>query len=150
MVSELAMGFHGDIRAVSVLLAAMSIVMGRYFSNTPWPTSDLWYRATLPGRHSRPAFGRASHEIVFRLCRVVSRRYFVNCIAERSGSVATLNRLSTSERHGRCAEGTCAEAGGDATCAEAVGKYRGISPDIVNRSNAIFRAGFSIRADCQA
>jgi hypothetical protein len=102
-----------------------------------------------------PQFGRASHEIVFRPCRVGSRRYFVNCIAERSGSVA--NR-TTSERHGRCAEGTCAEAGGEGTCAEAVGKYRGISPDVINRivnrivnlSNGIGRAEFSNGEDCQA
>ena len=96
-----------------------------------------------------PQFGRARDEIVCKLRRVVSRRYFVNRIADRSGSVANHNRpcLPTSERHSRGAEGTCAEAGGEGTCAEPVGKYTGISPDIVNRivnrSSAIDRARFS-------
>ena len=108
-----------------------------------------WYPATLGDEIIGSQFGEASHEI--KLCRLVSRRYFVNCIAERSRSVANRNSpcLLTSERHGRCAE-----AGGEATCAEAEGQYRGISPDIinriVNRSNAIGRAEFSTREDCQA
>jgi len=107
-----------------------------------------WYPATFGDDVPGSIWG-VGHEI--KLCCLISRRYFVNCIAERSGSVANRNRpcLLTSERHGRCAE-----AGGEAICAEAAGKYRGISPDIinriVNRSNAIGRAEFSTREDCQA
>ena len=103
-----------------------------------------------------PQFGRARDEIVCKLRRVVSRRYFVNRIADRSGSVANHNRpcLPTSERHSRGAEGTCAEAGGEGACAEPVGKYAGISPNIVNgivnRSNGIGPVGFSNGEDCQA
>src|ERR1044072_1748306 len=69
----------------------------------------------------RPPLGGHGNEIVVKLCRLVSRRYFVNCIAERSRSIANPNRpcLLTSERHGRCAE-----AGGKAICAEATGKCR--------------------------
>src|SRR6185437_1443800 len=82
------------------------------------------------------AVGEHCHEIVVKLCRALLRRCRVNYLAVRSGNVANRNRpcLLASERHGRCSE-----AGGD--CAEAAGKYRGISPDVidrtVNRSNAI-------------
>ena len=99
----------------------------------------------------RPPLGGHGNEIVVKLCHLVSRRYFVNCIAERSRSIANPNRpcLLTSERHGRCAE-----AGSKAICAETAGKCGRISPDIinriVNRSNAIGRAEFSTREDCQA
>jgi hypothetical protein len=108
------------------------------------------YPATSGGDVPGPHFGRASHEIIVKLCRVVCRRYFVNCIAKRSGSVANRNRpCHTSERDGRCTE-----AGGEAIGADAAGKYRGISPDninrAVNRSNAVGRAEFSTREDCQA
>jgi hypothetical protein len=104
--------------------------------------------------HSVPDLEGHCHEIVIKFCRAISRRYSVNCIAvlpERSGNVANRNKLClpTSHRYRRRAE-----AGGRAICAEAGGKYRGISPDIinriVNRSNAIGRAGFSIGQDCQA
>src|SRR4029453_17258342 len=97
------------------------------------------------------ALGEHCHEIVIKLCRALCHRCRVNYLAVRSGNVANRNRpcLLTSERRGRCAE-----AGGEAICAEAAGKYRGISPEIINRtvnsSNAIGRAEFSTRADCQA
>jgi len=98
------------------------------------------------------ARGEHCHEIVVKLCRALGRRYRIKYRAVQSGNVANRNRpgLLTSERHGRCAE-----AGGD--CAEAAGKYRGISPDIVNRSNVIGFARsnhrwvrFNIREACQA
>jgi hypothetical protein len=97
------------------------------------------------------ARGEHCHEIVVKLCRALGRRCRVNYLAVRSGNGANRNRpcLLTSDRHGRCAE-----AGGEAICAEAAGKYRGISPEIINRiinsSNAIGRAEFSTREDCQA
>jgi hypothetical protein len=97
------------------------------------------------------AKGEHCHEIVVKLCRALGRRCRVNYLAVRSGNGANRNSpcLLTSDRHGRCAE-----AGGEAICAEAAGKYRGISPEIINRiinsSNTIGRAEFSTREDCQA
>ena len=107
--------------------------------------------------------GGTCHEIAVKLCRALSRRYFVNCIAvrpERYGSVA--NRIGlhrpASQHHGRRAE-----AGGKATQAEAGGKHSCISPDIrvspdiahrstaiVNLSCGIGSPRFSIREACQA
>jgi hypothetical protein len=52
----------------------------------------------------------------------------------RPGSVANRNRLrQTASRH----HGRRAEAGGKANQAKAGGQQSGISPDIVNRSNAV-------------
>ena len=99
-----------------------------------------WYPATFGDAVPGPQFGRASHEI--KLCRLVSGRYFVNCIAERSGSVANRNRpcLLTSEpsrsmRRSRW-RGHMRRSSGQTTGCLA----RSLSTGIVNRSKAIGRA----------
>jgi hypothetical protein len=100
------------------------------------------------------------HEIVVRLCRALSYRHLVNCIAmrpKRYGSVANRNRLRhpTSQHHGRSAEAggkaTEAAAGGKATTeAEAGGKHSCISPDIANHSKAGACKRFSNGEVCRA
>ena len=88
--------------------------------------------------------------IVMRLSSSFVAPSVVAIVSSIAGNVANRNRpgLLTSERHGRCAEA------GEAICAEAAGKYRWISPDVINRtvnsSNAIGRAEFSARENCQA
>jgi hypothetical protein len=139
-------------RAVSVLLAAMSMVSHRQISfRRSVAEFGMYGTVHLSGRHFRPAFGRACHEIVVRLCCAFSRRCFVNCLAVRPGSVANPNRLhqTASQHHGRSAE-----AGGKAKSFEAGGKHSGIAPQIanviVNGSNAIACAGLNIGEDCRA
>jgi hypothetical protein len=99
------------------------------------------------------------HEIVVELCRPLSRRCHVSCLAVRPGGVANRDtRRPASQHHGRSAE-----AGGKAACAKGGGKHSGvppdicISPNIANRSTAIVNlscavgsARFSIGEACQA
>jgi hypothetical protein len=94
-----------------------------------------------------------SHEIVIRLRRAVSRRYFVSRLAvqrKRSGNVATHNRLRllASRRLGRSTEADGKTNG--YVAAEVNDSDR--PPDIrpVNRSNTGLRTEFSIGAACQA
>jgi hypothetical protein len=151
-------------RAVSVLLAAMSItVIGRnLFPTLGGPIRNLWYRALVGKAFSVPD-GRTCHEIVVKLRRALSRRYFVNCIAvrpERYGSVANRNRL---RRHASYRHGRSAEADGKATQAGAGDKLSCVAPDscispgianrssgVVNLSSAAGSARFNIREACQA
>jgi hypothetical protein len=102
-------------RAVSVLLATMSPAGYRQISFDLGGAIGMCGTVHLSGRHSRPVFGRTCHEIVVKLCRALSCRYRVNCIAvrsERDGSVANRNtiRHPASWHHGQRAE-----AGGKAT-----------------------------------
>jgi hypothetical protein len=104
--------------------------------------------------------GRTSHAFVVKIWRALSHRYFVNCVAERPGSVADRDRLQhlASHHHSRSAE-----AGGKAIQAGAGGKHSFIAPDscispgVANRSSAIVNissatgsAWFSIGEACQA
>jgi len=111
---------------------------------------DVGYHLHVSGRQLRPGLWRACHEIVVELCCAVSRRYFVNCIAERTeqyGHVTNHNRLrrAASQHLGRSAE-----AGGEANHAEADDARGYISQEIGNRSNAIGCARLGIRKNCQA
>ena len=113
----------------------------------------FWYNLRLSGRHSRPAFGEMSHEIVIRLRRAVSRRYFVNSLAvqhKRYGTVAAHNRLRllASRRLGRSAEADGKTNG----CVAAEVNDCDRPPDIrpVIRSNAGLRAEYSFGAACPA
>ena len=153
---------NGFKRAVSVLLAAMSMASHRQISFRPSVAQFGMYGTVhISGRHSRPGFGRTCHEIVVKLCRALSCRYPVNCIVvrpERYGNVANRNwlRLPTSEHHGRSAEtgSKVSSVGGKATKARSGGKhssggkYRRSSPDI--HSNAIVCARFSDGEACRA
>ncbi|TYL98802.1 hypothetical protein FXB40_04535 [Bradyrhizobium rifense] len=110
-----------------------------------------WYNLELTGWLFRPAFGELSHEIVFRLRRAVSRRYFVSRLAmqrKRSGNVATHNRLLASRRLGRSTEAD----GKTNDCVTAQVNDIDSPPDIrlVNRANVSLRAEYSIGAACQA
>ncbi|WP_187435238.1 hypothetical protein [Bradyrhizobium cytisi] len=94
-----------------------------------------------------------SYEIVIRLRRAVSRRYFVNSLAvqhKRYGNVANHNRLRllASRRLGRSAE---ADGKTNGYIAAEVNDSDS-PPDIrlVNRSNASVRAEYGIGAACQA
>ena len=136
-------------------------IIGRYLFDPRWPNSECMVPWQLSGRHSRPGFGRTSHEIVVKFCRALSCRIPINCIIlrpERYGNVANSNRrcLPTSEHHGRCAEagGKVSSVGGKATKARSGrkhssgGKHRRSSPDI--HSNAIVCARFSDGEACRA
>ena len=130
-------------------------VIGRYLFNPGWPNSECMVPCTCRDGISVPDLGRTGHEIVVKLCRALSCRYPVNCIAvlpERYGNVANRNRLRhpASWHHGRSAE-----AGGKATKARSGDKHSCNSPDIANRSNANRSnasgcARFSTREACQA
>jgi hypothetical protein len=122
---------------------------------------QLNLRDTVSHRDGMSALdlGGHRHEIVVKLCRALSCRYPVNCIAvrsERDGSVANRNRLRhpASQHHGRRAEagGKATEAAADGkatTEADAGDKHGCISPDIANRSNAICTANRSNAGACE-
>ena len=103
----------------------------------------------VSGRLFRPAFGEVPYAIVIRLRRAVRRRYLVNCLAvQQRGNVATHTKLLASRRLGRGAEGKT-----DCCCSEPGAKDRDLPPPgirLINRSNAVVRAGFSIGEACQA
>jgi hypothetical protein len=149
---------NGFKRAVSVLLAAMSMASHRQISFRPSVAQFGMYGTVhLSGWHFRPGFGRTCHEIVVKLCRALSCRYPVNCIVvrpERYGNVTNRNGLRhpASQRHGRRAEagGKASSAGGKATRVRSGGQHSGISPDIANRSNTIGCARFSNGEACRA
>src|SRR5262245_42182407 len=95
-------------RAVSVLLAAMSMASHRQMSFRPLGGGllrNVWYRAFIGTTFPSWIWG-ACHEIAVKLYCAFSRGCLVNCLGVRPGSVANPDRFNqtASQHHGRCAE----------------------------------------------
>ena len=112
------MGRHPKTFTACDIATALSERSAFSWDHPQWPSSEISaicvVAYTQEDGMSVPD-GRTSHEIVVKLCRAFSRRYFVNCVAvrpERYGSVANRNRFrrTASQHYGRGAE-----AGGKAT-----------------------------------